>query len=112
MLRKDGKYTIYIIQFKYIEDKDNVWHNAGDCGQFWPARMFIHDREEVRKKVPFDKVNACGDCWQETGVSGTYDFDDALKIMSYIALINPGREFRVSEVKIKQTTTQRCCMKF
>jgi len=48
MLRKDGKYTIYIIQFKYIEDKDNVWHNAGDCGQFWPARMFIHDREEVR----------------------------------------------------------------
>jgi hypothetical protein len=110
MLRNDGEYTIYIIQFK-SKDKFREWYNAGDCGQFLP-KMFKDEHDKLRKKVPLNSLTACGDCWQQTGVSGTYNFDDAVKVMSYIAQITPGREFRVAEVKINQKTTQKCSMKF
>jgi hypothetical protein len=111
VLRRDGDFIIYIIQFKYKDSEDNTWHNAGDCGQFLP-KMFRDERLELEKIVPLNSLTACGHCWQETGVSGTYNFDDALKVMSYISQKNPGRKFRVSEVRITQKTIQKCCMEF
>lgn len=108
MIRHDGNYKIYIIQFKYNNvknDKNEEWFNAGNCGQFLP-RVFLNEKENIYKKVPLDDLNACGQCWQETGIYGTYNYDVAETIMLYIAKLKKGTEFRVCEVNINQTTKQ------
>jgi len=111
MIRNDGEYTIYIIQHKYKDPKDENWYNSGSCDAF----IKVETRKQWDKIVynePFRSIHASGDCWQETGIQGTYDFDKAQQVMIQVAQWNPGREFRVAQLNIKQETTQLSTIMF
>lgn len=65
MLRKDGEYTIY--QIEEYQSAFNRWITIADH-----EYIETPDKEEGRKYH-----TASGDCWQETGIFGFYDFDIA-----------------------------------
>ena len=111
MIQNDGEYIIYIIQFKYVDSKDQDWHNAGSCDQFMKKQLNRKEWERIRFKTPFKNLSACGDCWQRTGVHGTYNLEDATYALIKVSEWNPGREFRVAKVEINQETTQIATMK-
>ncbi len=106
MIRNDGNYIIYIIQFKYSkDDTDKSWHNAGDCGRWIKKCKTRKQWENITFKNPFRSFSASGKCWQLTSIHGTFKLDHASNILMKIAKWNPGREFRVAKIDISQTTT-------
>ena len=60
MLRKDGIYEIYMIQHQQKDSK-------------WVYSIFGTPTVADIKKG----FNASGDCWQITGIEGTFDFETA-----------------------------------
>lgn len=70
MLRNDGAYTIY-----YIE---GLWHskNKEKITAGWIRVDFGWDLDPPHKHC----LSANGDCWQKTGVDGTFDEKHALKL--------------------------------
>lgn len=106
MLRNDGEYKFYIIKHKY--KKKGEWAGSGDCRQ-WLSRKDITYDEQIKIFEKHDKTltpfTACGDCWQQTGVSGSYDKKDALKILTIISDLNPEHTFGVFSVTVKQKTS-------
>jgi hypothetical protein len=105
-LRKDGKYTIYIIQFKYVDALDVSWHNAGSCDQFLPQNLTRKQWDNIVFNKPFRSLHSCGDCWQKTGIEGSFDSNDAVNAMVKISQLNPGRTFRVARLEIDQKTSE------
>jgi len=69
--------------------------------------VYKNERTEFynKHKPLFNHLNAIGDCWQETGISGTYDRDIAIEICSLISSWFPQHSFKVCKVEIKQKTT-------
>lgn len=59
MLRKDGEYTIYCIE--EFQSKWSRWVRIEE------RYLKCHD------------ISASGQCWQETGIHGFYDFNSAAK---------------------------------
>lgn len=106
MIRNDGDYIIYVIQFKYVRDKDKGWHNAGACDHFMKKAIDRKEWEKIRFKTPFRNLGANGECWQKTGIEGTFELDDATYALMKIAKWNPGRHFRVAKIEISQKTTR------
>lgn len=109
MIRTDGTFKIYIIKHLYKKE-GNDWAGSGDCGQ-WLGNMSVKfpDRESYRKfrkenEKLFNNLNAIGDCWQKTGVSGTYDREVAVKVCSIISTWFPEHGFKVCKVEIRQVT--------
>jgi hypothetical protein len=88
MLRSDGTYNIYIIQHQ--------WRKAGE----WK----MSDIGGFGSKPPMS-MNAIGQCWQDTGVMGTYHLKDALAVLPDLRKRNPEHAFRVACVCISQGTT-------
>lgn len=93
MVRNDGFYTIYILQHETVDGKE--WNNSGDGEQWCRGRGDF--REEPRRSF-----NALGECWQQTGVHGTYDRKIALRMMILAACEHPKRKFRITRVSISQ----------
>ena len=81
LLRKDGDYVIYIAERRLNNDWIGVAHDLYGC------------------PVGF---SASGNCWQETGVHGTYDLQAAKKGIRELASKNPDVGFRVVKVTISQ----------
>jgi hypothetical protein len=110
MIRKDGVFTIYIIKHLY-EKQEKEWSGSGDCGQWLGHKMkdypTIDSYKEFRNKYKdlFNHLNAIGDCWQETGVNGTYNREVAIEICNLISSWFPQHSFKVCKVEIKQKTT-------
>lgn len=95
MVRNDGKYTIYILQHLTRDGKE--WNNSGDGSQFVKGNF---------RKQPLYDFCACGECWQQTGVHGTYDLEIAHRLLLLAGTQHPTRSFRICEVQICQTTTE------
>lgn len=107
MLHNDGKFEIYIIQHNY--ERKGIWNYSGDCGQ-WIA----HAAEKVTKtyaekckfinnhKKLMNPLTACGSCWQQTGVHGTYNYDEAVDLAKFISKYNQDHGFRVCKLNIEQ----------
>lgn len=79
MLRNDGKYEIYIIEFRVKKpDSDstysNSWHEI-NFDSTWVSQELYAAKKEV-----WHEFSASGKCWQETGVHGTYDVEVAIKL--------------------------------
>lgn len=78
----DGEYVIFTLQ--YWDEKDGVWADAG-LGSFGHPEGF----------------NASGECWQRTGVHGTFDegqaLDGAVKLQR-----RHGIPFRVQVLEVSQ----------
>jgi hypothetical protein len=101
MIRNDGDYTIYILQHRPLRSDKDEWHDSGDGASFCKG---VGDFKES----PRQDFNACGMCWQKTGVSGTYDYDIAHAFLLMVAKNNPGRTFRIAKLQIFQETTEVC----
>jgi len=100
MVRNDGDYTIYILEYWGNIGRKDEWLYAGDGDQF--------TKGEDHFKEPFRSFGACGECWQETGIHGTYDKQTAFELLVKVAAHTPNRVFRIAELKISQTTTGIC----
>jgi hypothetical protein len=96
MLRSDGEFVVYVIKHRkdgqdwMLSSLDNfefagaVWQDSG--GWNYPRREF----------------SASADCWQKTGITGTFNRDAALAALTAISEANPDYEFGIFEVKLSQ----------
>ena len=106
MVRNDGDYTIFILQFwADMHGRGADWHYTGDGGHYLPSI-------DYRNKTPEPRISftACGDCWQQTGIHGTYDYDIAHDFLKLVAKTAPDRKFRIARLEIFQRTTGVCEM--
>lgn len=71
MLRNDGKYEIFIIEFK---GSDDSWRQLNFDARWFPDEIY------ESKGDLLNDFKASGKCWQETGVNGTYDLENAIKL--------------------------------
>ena len=87
MLRNDGKYEIFVIEAK---SKEGDWfkYNMDFCA--YPEGQ------------PYNDFSSSGQCWQETGVHGTYDVEIALKMFLLLQKIKPEYRFRINKYTIQQ----------
>ena len=86
LLRNDGKYVIYIIQHK---QKDCRWVQSSFDAFGTPDIAF----------------SASGDCWQQTGVHGTFNLSIAEHALAMIRMKHMITQFRLAKVEITQETT-------
>jgi len=81
-LRVDGEYRIFTLQ--YWNEKEHAWADAG-------LDHFGHP----------EGFTASGECWQRTGVNGTFDEDEALAGAAQLQKRH-GVPFRVAVLEISQ----------
>ena len=81
-LQSDGEYVIFTLQYWY--EKDGTWNDAG-------LDAFGHP----------EGFNASGECWQRTGVHGTFDEEEALRGASRLQQRH-GIPFRVQVLEVSQ----------
>jgi len=102
MVRNDGKYIIFILQF--IDRQDKEWCYSGDCDQWLPKNLSREEWEGYVFTGIFRPLGANGDCWQKTGIQGTFSRNEAIQVMHKLAEWHPNRAFRVCELRIEQKT--------
>ena len=111
--RNDGNYKIYIIKHLWKDKPENSWADSGECCQWIPkeiARRF-HD-DLVFGKGVFVPFTANGQCWQRTGIHGSFVKEDAIKILKRIANWNPDHRFKVCKLLLNQVTEDILEMKY
>ena len=89
MLNKDGNYQIYTIQHlpKLEKETEENWVFSNFDSFGFP-----------------DGFDACGECWQKTGIYGTFEIFTAKKGFDWIMKRNPDTKFRVVKIFIQQMT--------
>lgn len=96
MLRNDGSYTIYVIS-----------HNYGKRDpRFRQSSLDHFGYNEKKSDSPKLSLSASGECWQKTGIHGTFDLNHAKKLAKRIAKKNTREDikFAVQEIVIFQKT--------
>lgn len=89
MIRVDGNFTIYKIQH---------W-SAGK----WVSSSLDHFGTP-HILCASKGFSACGDCWQQTGVHGTFDLHAASEGLAWMTQEWPDHWFRIAKVTISQLT--------
>ena len=112
MLRRDGDYVIYVVQTHYTDHKpgEKPYRNGEwfDIGDNWIAKVPAHKRftclnpNHGKHKEPFQTFSASGDCWQQTGIFGSFVLKQAMNLMKLMAEHVPNQEFRVAKLVITQ----------
>ncbi len=100
MLSNDGRYEIYVVEFK-VKDR-NDWRRISYDVAWVPTEIY------KKNAKAWDAFGASSECWQQTGVHGTYDVEDALKVyinLKQHALPNKNYDYRVMKVVICQEST-------
>lgn len=108
MIRKDGTYTIYCLQYEWV---GTCTLRGGRWVKPYERRSWMHTNGD-RFKRPEDlrnRLNACGECWQTTGIEGTFDRVEALAILAAVRRLNPDTKFRLQVIEISQKTTVLDC---
>ena len=83
MVRNDGKWEIYRIQHKW-NNKKNKW-------------VYSIENEEFFKSSE--------ECWQLTGINGTFNFDEAREAYGkVVSRLEKERKFRLVKLIITQKT--------
>lgn len=99
MLRNDGKYEIYMIQ--HLAEVGAFGHTKSE----WHFSNFDHFGTPVCTGVCADKgFSASGDCWQETGIHGTFDMEIGLQGLRWIADKHRGIKFRLVKLTLTRQT--------
>ena len=111
MLRTDGKYNIYIIKHLYKDDPKNGWSYSGDCYQWTPKKITFSVKYAEFQDM-FRPFSASGKCWQKTGIHGSYNKKDAIKILNVITKWQPNHRFKVCRLVIEQFTEDVVEMKY
>lgn len=115
VLRTDGEWTAFLVEFfcesdqKHYDNED-CWHRAGDHFQ---AKVPVELRRNhdghgkgPMHRQPFHDFSACGECWQETGIEGTYEESRAFDMAELLSKYNPGHKFRVVRIEVSQKRTE------
>lgn len=105
MLRNDGKYEIYILEFSN-DSKD--FHQVSFDGGFVYGKRWYADGSG-KEHEPHQSFSASGKCWQETGIHGTYDVETAIKLYCILMQNNPKYMFRVIKKTISQESEILWC---
>jgi len=104
MLRKDGKFEIYIIEFRNRNSSD--WHTLSFDAAWVSAELY------KSKEAIWHEFSASGQCWQETGVHGTYDVEMAIKLYVLLKQHSTKKDeylFRVNKKTIWQESEILWC---
>jgi hypothetical protein len=104
MLRTDGKYEIYTLEFN-VKGEDK-WHTLS-FDAAWVTDELYKSKEKV-----WAEFSACGQCWQETGVHGTYDVEIAIKLYVLLKQHSLQKEkymYRVTKKTIRQESEVLWC---
>ena len=97
MLIETGDHTFYVIQ--HLDSK---------------GRWVLSSLDHFIESVPLDKrgyqssFSPSGKCWQETGMTGTYVMEDAVVLMTLLAVHHLETSFRVAKVHVIQTVSEIC----
>jgi hypothetical protein len=91
MLRNDGKYKIYMIR------------HLAEVGAFGRDKSEWHFSNFDHFGTPIG-FSASGDCWQETGIHGTFDLETGLEGLRWIADKHRGTKFRLVKLTLTRQT--------
>lgn len=94
MIRKDGTYIFYKVQ--HLQKDRWVYSNFD---------VFCKDLNF--KDDPYRSFTAIGECWQEIGEYGCYDFSISLLFLKQISKAWPAFQFRLVKVQITQKTEEK-----
>jgi hypothetical protein len=93
MLRIDGYFTIYVLKGRNTEKKSEKWFSPSYDSFGTPPGFCASD-----------------ECWQKTGVHGTFDEAQAFAALQLFAKAYPENDWRMEEVKISQHRSQIASM--
>jgi hypothetical protein len=114
VVRNDGTYEIYRIQHKY--NKKGAWAYSGVTDGSFAADIPVKHRyvnvHDHKMTPAFYAFSACGEVWQKTGIHGSFNRGDALKVLKLMAEYNPEHKFRVVKVTITQKTEEVALMDY
>ena len=96
MLPNDGSFTIFCVEYQW--KKKGKWSGAGDCDNF------LADIPRKYRGNPYGALTACGRCWQETCIHGTYNLPTANRMVRKLRKHTSEHKFRVVKVRISQET--------
>lgn len=85
VLRKDGDVTVYVLQTKHKGKEE--WFNAS-LDHFGTPEGF----------------SASHDCWQQTGINGTFDKFVGMQGLTWMANRHVGQPWRLAKIRITQET--------
>lgn len=94
MIRTDGEYKIYIVKH----------YHEGSWGKSNLDHFFVHDTNGKLTKENKD-FTANGECWQRTGISGTFNKDIAIAFKNQLEQKYTDKQFGVFEILISQKQT-------
>ena len=99
----DGNFKIYIIKHLYKDEIERGWDGSGSCEQFY-LKDVVRRHFDKRFKNIFRPFTASGNCWQQTGIHGSFVNRDAVKILDKISEWNPQHRFKVCRLLLNQVT--------
>lgn len=107
MLRKDGDYVINQIFCQKAEGKEYPTYGAPENSinnEIINGLIYDNATGKVQGTCQdeYYQFTACGECWQTTGWHGTFDKKAAIRLMTQLALDNPGKKFSVKQTIISQ----------
>ena len=111
--RKSGSYTFYRIEME--GENDYGWFDVSNSGAIISKvpveERFFEPACSGKHREPFYSFSACGECWQQTGIFGTFDAEIAHSMIFLLSRYNPGRFFRVVKHTIVDERTVVSTMK-
>lgn len=109
MLRRDGKYTFYIVEVflpNLHGEGRGAWVEAGDYQHAKvPQALRFEDARRGKHREPFHQFSACGEVWQKLGIEGSWTQGPAEEMMRVLSQHNKGYRFRISRMSITQERT-------
>lgn len=95
-----------------MNEPKSEWADSGECTQWIPREVIRKNHDQLIYRGIFRPFTANGECWQITGIYGSFNKKDAIKILDRIAEWNPEHRYRVCELNLKQETKTIAEMKF
>lgn len=115
-LHNDGDFTIYKVEIE-LEYTQGIAKEPYMVWQSWcvmyghnmplPSRVrwaSDEDRYNGREQDPMRSFTANGECWQQTGIEGVFDYNKAAELSTLILEHYPSLRVRIIEQKISQHT--------
>jgi hypothetical protein len=105
----DSHFVLYQVQTKHPDSGRWVdWESAWNF-LFIPRIPVKYanesDARNGKEQEPFRSFSACGRCWQETGIKGVFDRDQAYRLVDVLLEYNPNATLRVVKVEVRHKVT-------